>query len=235
MRITIGVIAVTLLLSSPLSGFARANTTDGAVEPDGADGEIPTVLAVAPGARPAPAPAPNTGTVVDLAVESSVDREGLLWVGGAVTGCMRWGSWCLGGVLRASDSRPRALSPVGHKVGSAWDAMATVAFPARVGTLVLVPSLDVGWGYVKLRDLDHRGYAGDGPVMTVVWDEQTIRGVRAGGRLSAAQHIGKGVSLVVTVAADTLYAGPDGDDVRVPDQRTHVRASLGLRVGGFGE
>ena len=185
----------------------------------------PRVTRASPGS-----PKGRPRSAIAIGAESSGDSDGLLWVGGRVAACATVGPFCIGGLGRLSDSRPRALSPAYHTVGTAWDVLGQVSLPGRLGRVHVAPALYAGWASVRLREL--RGGPIPLPGMPDDTAEYELRGLRAGGEVSASHPLGKGVSFRLTVGAD--YFAGSRDDTAATRTRAQLRGSVGFVIHGFG-
>jgi hypothetical protein len=180
-------------------------------------GTLPALAEPAPASVVVGAPFVARHALV-AAFESSAGSDGSLWMGGAVSGCVRVSALCIGGLVRGTREAREAAASIAHD-SMAVDALLTVGLPRKLGGFTITPGIGVGYGYYRLTEhhLDM--------TMHPIDLDRPSHGLHADAHLSAAHPIGTRLSLYADVRGDaavsrTTDVGP----------RSFARASIGLRL-----
>ncbi len=154
------------------------------------------------------------------AIESAAGSDGSIWMGAAMTGCVRFGAVCAGMLVRAArDTRVGNASIVNPDTDE-LSALATVGTPRRLGRFTLTPGVGLGYGWMRVTEHHLDAH-------TVPFDlKLTGHAMRADVHVSAARALGRRLSLYVELRGDTAVVRSDSFG-----PRSFVRAAIGLRVG----
>lgn len=156
------------------------------------------------------------------AFESSAGGDRSLWLGVAVSGCVRLGPACAGAIVRGTQDTSSGTS------GAAIDhdtkqlaALATVGLPRRVGSFVVTPGIGLGYGWLEITEHHHDAH---GMLLDMPFPSHALV---ADIHVSAARPIGRHISLYLDLRGDTALARTS-----LPYGATSfVRASFGVRIG----
>jgi hypothetical protein len=175
----------------------------------------------APAADPAVRAARPWRDGATAAFESAAGSDGSLWLGAAITGCVRIGALCAGALARGTRDAIESSSMV-HYDTQELGALATVDLPRRVGRLVITPGAALGYAYLTLAE--HHLDAHSMPFDV----DYTRHALVADLHASLAYPLGAHLSLYVDLRGDTALARSDVHH----GPRSFARASFGVRLGG---
>lgn len=102
------------------------------------------------------APIVPTGAIASMWIgasgRSSIGDDGSIWLGGAISGCMRLGWSCVGASVGFA-SETAAVEDVtsGTHRSLAIDAMATLDVPRRLGGFLASPGISAGYGWNRIQ------------------------------------------------------------------------------------
>lgn len=178
---------------------------------------------------PAPLALPSSATlppfVLSAGLASALGGDGSLWMGAAARGCVRFGSTCIGALIRASEDTGTSGASYMHQTSrTAMELMLAIEVSRRRGALVLTSGALAGIGFDRRRRED--AVAGN--------VEADGGGLRAGVHLGLARNIsthwaiGADASVDAAIFAASASADPDAMNLaRQP--RGFLRMELQLR------
>lgn len=156
------------------------------------------------------------------AFESSAGGDRSLWLGVAVSGCVRLGPACAGAIMRGTQATSAGTSgaAIDHDLKQ-FAAIATVGLPRHLGSFVVTPGIGIGYGWLEITEHHHDAH---GMVIDMPLPSHALV---ADLHVSAARPIGRHISLYFDLRGDTALARtslPYG-------AASFVRASFGVRLG----
>jgi hypothetical protein len=159
---------------------------------------------------------------VTAALESSAGSDGSIWLGGAVSGCVRVGPLCVGALARATrDTKAVTDASVLDHDAQELSVLATLGLPRTLGAFKLTPGVGLGYGWLELTEHHHDAH---GLPIDMGF---TSHAMRADLHVSLAHPLGKHFSAYADVRGDAALLRTD-----VPyGPRSFLRASFGIRLG----
>jgi len=159
---------------------------------------------------------------IAAAFESSAGGDRSLWLGMAVSGCVRVGPACAGAIVRGTQDATAGTSgaAIDHDTKQ-FAALATVGLPLRLGGFVVTPGVGIGYGWLEITEHHHDAH---GLPIEMPFPSHALL---ADVHVSAARPIGRHISLYLDLRGDTALtrtALPYG-------AASFVRASFGVRLG----
>jgi hypothetical protein len=216
-------------VATVIESWARADLSAGLLP------EPPASTGPGAAARPNPPPVELRGRAapakrplgsVALWTETAVGTDGSVWVGPALTACVRLGPVCAG-VLAHVASDVRVPTVAGAPRASRLDAGLLLAadLPLRLGRATLTPGLTVGVAWLRTSASN-----GNDNV------DSDSGGLRLGAHVVLSYRLWRSLALDVGLAVDVAplaHTGPQTSEVvALPGEpRAYVRAAVGLRYG----
>lgn len=134
------------------------------------------------------------------ALSSMGSNGATTWIGGSVSGCIRTGSACLGGMLRAlSDTRASGDTATVEQSTYLLGALATIDLPRALGRIIVSPGLGVGYSYLHVSTTHHD--AMNNPFQDPTRDHQLRAGAHTAVLASLSEHVSAFADLWVDAAA----------------------------------
>lgn len=159
---------------------------------------------------------------ITAAFESSAGGDRSIWLGVAVSGCVRLGPACAGAIVRGTQDTTAGTSgaAIDHDTKQ-FAALATVGLPRHVGGFVVTPGVGIGYGWLEVTEHHHDAHA-------MLFEVQfPSHALLADVHVSAARSLGRHISLYLDLRGDTALTRtslPYG-------AASFVRASFGVRLG----
>jgi len=164
---------------------------------------------------------------ISILYETAFDAHDQRWHGAALTGCVELGPVCIGGIARAGEGHFSGKLPPGVIVpfvrrAEGVDLLASVAVPIRVGSIMVAPELDVGFGYL--------GYQWEyDPKDDLEQTQETA--IRVGARLSLSRVIGNGFGINAALALTALPAHYDRYESPMASDAMELNPELRFAIG----
>lgn len=139
-----------------IESWMRSNLTDPLLA-------APELMAT-PSPPPPQAVAPRVVSArftLELLLESGIDKDRAIWLGGSLQGCAPVGPLCLGATMRSTAEVPASYIGTYRDQRVALDVLASVQWPLRRGRWVVVPGLGLGAGWLHHQATPAPEVAGD--------------------------------------------------------------------------
>lgn len=158
------------------------------------EGEAPPLIEHPRASQPG-----RPASILTAGLASAVARDGSVWLGATAGGCVRFGSLCVGALLRASEDTRRSGDSYSFQTSrTAVDLMLAIDVSRRVRAFTLTGGGLAGVGFDRRR---HDDLAGD----TV---EADGGGLRAGIHLGLSRPISTNWAIGADASVDTAVFAP---------------------------
>lgn len=196
-------------------------------------------LMTAPPPPPPPPVSPRAAPprfTLDLLVESAIDKDGAIWVGGSLHGCAPVGPLCLGAIVRAAAEVPASYVGTYRDQRVALDVLASVLWPLRRGRWVVAPGLGLGAGWLHHQvtpSSELAAEAEDDPALPSPTPiAQSDGGIRAELRLLVRLRLKAGWQITSGLAFGTAFL--DGPATQLPGGERLLLAPWAMLRGSLG-